>query len=250
MPVMELTAAQYAALEVNEKLGTKGILTAELAAVMLGIANATSLSTLSTYLVGQPSQRTGYERVYSLLKSKLSGKENAADGYKYHLVISDIPGLQAVSEAENGEGLEYIVRTLRDRFFTKINSSVRNVMEVDKINLPYEVTDFIRARVNAGFGVSIYAPFKAVAKGIVDKLKAGGIAINEQKLRNCLEDANMATALFPKIPQANWDGLLQSLANKAATEDDREFFIAWLRERYNAKANVDINGFDVDSLLA
>src|SRR5690348_4230560 len=183
-----------------------------------------------------------------------------SDGTSKHVtknvVIAAVPTLHAVYNHKTGDehtGREYLDRALLAAQKAKLRNTV-NRAEGDFTNtpLPFEIDEFIE-RASRGVSDQGLKAFSEIQTRIVNTInkKYPSIAITKQMLRPVLQSSRLAEALYPKVPQKFWEGVITSC--KTLVENEKkgstEVFDRWLETRDNAVSEAEI-GEDAEFSLA
>ena len=254
---IKITPAQYALIDGLGSVPMRGVLTADVVTAISSLAEHAPEVAALMNKAATTAATAGCERTYAVLESTVGPKDGKR--IEHHVVIADVPTLQAVQAYEYGEGksndgLIYLVKAVRTRFLDKVVGSVRNAADkLDEINYPVSVQDFIFPRKSDGFGVSPYKPFNDIADATIAQLAQisnGQIKLTKKKFRECLENAAQAKAYYPNVPQSLWEqNILAAWIKKYAENDEAvALFQGWLDSRNDAGTKLDLTGVDLGSL--
>ena len=162
------------------------------------------------------------------------------------VLVAAVPTVQAIV-AHGDNGIAFVNDCAEKMLFAKVCNSVRprDGVEPDGV-VPFSVDDFITPRRT---GDSLLA-YSKVAPIYVKALKSKGLKhMNGAILRDVLSSSHNAETFFPKIPQATWEKLLESMAEKAQSMDlNPALYHRWLEQRDQVAGMDDVDDLNLDDL--
>lgn len=117
-------------------------------------------------------------------------------------------------------------------------------------SVPFSIEDFITSNRPEG----VLVAFRKLAPAYVKLLKSQGLKLmTDGILRSVLESAAFAESQFPKVPQASWEALLDSMIGKANEGDMiAGMMVDWRKTRDEAGLptddEVDLSGLDFSNV--
>lgn len=165
------------------------------------------------------------------------------------ILVAGVPDFETVNAFEGGA--DFIKDSVMEKMLAKLKNAVRPRGEDNTVSasVPFTVTDFITSNRPEG----ILIAFNALAPAYVKMLKKRGLSLMTVAiLRQTLQSSAFATQNFPKIDQAKWVTILDSMIAKATEEGKAVGILTdWKATRDSAElkdANVDLSDLDFDSL--
>ncbi len=156
------------------------------------------------------------------------------------VAIAAIPDVATVQQHEGGQ--QFVTDSVIGAMVAKLANSVRPRGEDNETasSIPYTVSDFITS--NRAEGVLL--AFRKLASDYVKVLKGKGLKfMTESILRQTLQSAAFAEQKFPKVDQATWEKLLDSMIARAEKE---ELAPGMLNEWKKTRASAELKDEDVD----
>jgi len=129
--------------------------------------------------------------------------------------VGAVPTVELLKET--AEGLAFA----DDAVVTALSAKLANAARprdgaTEAASLPYSVTDFITTNRPEG----VLVAFRKLAGSYVKLLKERGMRLmNEATLREIMQSAAFAEQLFPNVPQATWEKILDSMIAQAEKLD-------------------------------
>ena len=167
------------------------------------------------------------------------------------ILVAGVPDFETVMNAENGSA--FVKDSVIDKMLAKLKNAVRPRGEDNSVSasVPFTIVDFITSNRPEG----ILIAFNAVAPAYVKMLKKKGLSLMTVAiLRQTLQSSAFATQNFPKIEQAKWVTILDSMIAKSTAEGKPVGILTdWKATRDSAElkdADVDLSDLDFDSLEA
>ena len=162
------------------------------------------------------------------------------------VIIAGVPDFSTVMEDEAGR--DFVINALNNAISTKLANAVRNAD--GPVKLPLSVRDFVTRKTRGDDLKS----FNELSQGLIKLLKDMGFKnMNKPTLRGCLNNADMAESQYPKVPQEQWEKLLDVcilMAGKKGLDDS--IFVHWKATRDDAtfEDDAEIDMSKLDEMLA
>lgn len=165
------------------------------------------------------------------------------------ILIGAVPDFETVMNADNGA--DFVKDSVVDKMLAKLKNAVRPRGEDNTVSasVPFSVVDFITSNRPEG----ILIAFNSLAPAYVKMLKKKGLSLMTVAiLRQTLQSEAFAHQNFPKIDQAKWLTILESMITKA-TADGKAIGILtdWVDTRSSAEltdGDVDLSDLDFDKM--
>lgn len=164
------------------------------------------------------------------------------------VLIAAVPDPEYVMSQE--KGMAFVRESVINAFSTTLGNAARprrdGKVRDESIPLAITLADFIESK----RGDEGLATFNALAKDIfVPALKKQGLtSMSVPVLRQVLSSASAAESMFPKIPQAHWEKLLDiMIAKAAALSKDASKLSAWKAQRNELDNTPDVESLDFDA---
>lgn len=181
---------------------------------------------------------------YGMLILPISKRDEAAKKrVNIGVAICAVPSLDLLAE-QGDKGMQYVVDAVIDAYAVKINNAIRPKADGSvSASIPFSVDDFLTSqRGKEGFKV-----YSEIADDFVAWLREKGLkSINKVVLRRVLQSKVEAEQLYPRIPQGEWNKLLDSMVAKATKlGKDPATLVNWknTREQVQAIEDEDISEF-------
>lgn len=149
------------------------------------------------------------------------------------------------------EGAAFAKEVTETALMAKLANAVRPRADGNvAASVPFTIEDFITSNRPEG----VLVAFRKLASAYVKLLKGQGLKLmTDNILRSVLESKAFAEMQFPKVPQASWEALLDSMIAKAAEGDMQAgMLVDWRKDRDNAglpsDEDVDLSGLDFADL--
>lgn len=127
--------------------------------------------------------------------------------------VAAVPSVAHILEIAKEAGQKWIDSVLEDSLIARVANAVRPRTDgTTAASVPFSVEDFITSNRPEGLLVG----FNKLAPTYVKVLKGKGLSfLTTALLRQILSSKAFAEQQFPKIPQASWESLLESMIAKA-----------------------------------
>lgn len=171
-------------------------------------------------------------------------------------IIAAVPEPETI--ASDVAGAEWARNAVIAALLAKLSNTARAMRKpTSEITaLPFSVTDFITSQRGSS---EMLGTFNAMASMYVKGLKKKGLDyMSKALLRSTLQSAEFAEQQFPRVPQANWENLLNMmvqraeqgiLVDKVMTKFNPAIFKHWLETRASTEAHpVDVDFSDLAEL--
>lgn len=157
------------------------------------------------------------------------------------LYIAAIPSPALIAETDEGE--KWCRDTLISALLNKFSNNVRPRDGQDG-TAPFTIDDFITNQTRDQ-GLSFY---RECQPRYVKALKKKGLRLmNGGLLKQCLASGSFARQQFPKIPQENWEWIIDRMLGEAKdNEVDSGIVAVWRKTR--DETQLDMGTFDLDEL--
>lgn len=149
------------------------------------------------------------------------------------------------------DGAAYAKEVVETALMAKLANAVRPRADGNvAASVPFTVEDFITSNRPEG----VLVAFRKLASAYVKLLKGQGLKLmTDGILRSVLESAAFAESQFPKVPQASWEALLDSMIAKAeAGKMQPGMLVDWRKDRDTAglptDEDVDLSGLDFSAV--
>lgn len=151
------------------------------------------------------------------------------------IILAAVPTMQAL--ANDAKGAEYIENAVLAAYAAKLRNAFIRVTDDAKaiadgnLRLPLTIADFVE-KSSTGAQDQGLSAFNNMANDMVKMLGNKGIPINKSLLRQVLQSAQFANALFPKVAQGVWVKVLEA-AKSVATQRNlkTDIFEHWIATR-------------------
>jgi len=160
--------------------------------------------------------------------------------------IPDYSALVAVPE-----GMAFAQSVVETALMAKLANAVRPRADGNVASsIPESLEDFITSNRPEG----VLVAFRKLAGAYVKLLKGQGLKLmTDGILRSVLESAAFAESQFPKVPQASWEALLDSMIARAEKDGMQAgMLVDWRKDRDNAglptDEDVDLSGLDFSKI--
>ncbi len=174
------------------------------------------------------------------LTERVEGFGNVTKG----VAFAAIPDFEAV--IAKPEGQAFVRKQLLDCMVRQVSSSCKQ-KEGQLTSIPLSVLDFCTSSRSSGL-----AGFNHVATLFVKALKKKGLKLmSKALLRQILASASFAEQQYPRLPQANWVAVLNSMVSHAEKDSiDVSGLRHWVSTRDTETIDMkDVDLTDIDSLV-
>lgn len=125
-------------------------------------------------------------------------------------IVAHVPDLAVVQKTE--QGTEYLLKALAELYGRRLKQDVAQAQASHtKVKLPQNLDEFLVSETRDNL-------FQNLMQDTVRRLKKNGGSlslITQGILRNSLQSASFAKGMFPKIAQADWEGVLNAMIEEA-----------------------------------
>lgn len=186
---------------------------------------------------------------YGLAVVPICKKDGANVMQTLGAAIGAIPDYSAL--VTTTEGSAFAQDVVETALMAKLANAVRPRADGNvAASVPFSVEDFITSNRPEG----VLVAFRKLAPAYVKLLKSQGLKLmTDNILRSVLESSAFAESQFPKVPQASWEALLDSMIAKAGTAGMVVGMLAdWRKDRDTAGLpsddEVDLSGLDFSAV--
>jgi len=186
---------------------------------------------------------------YGLAVVPICKKDDAGAMQTLGAAIGAIPDYSLLETTPEGKAFAQSV--VETALMAKLANAVRPRSDGNvAASVPFTVEDFITSNRPEG----VLVAFHKLVGAYVKLLKGQGLKLMTPNiLRTILESAAFAESQFPKVPQASWEKLLDSMISKSETEGlQAGMLVDWRKTRDEAGLpsddEVDLSGLDFADL--